>query len=153
MVPGMYGIAAPYWKETAPTEFKGDGAVPSQDVLLRAGMESIAFLVVDILDQLQKIPNLQIYQITAAGGAARPPLLQFQADILGMPIIHSSVTDATALGCAFLTGLHMGIWKDKERIRLLVPEGKVYNPSLPPSQRQFRLDGWHRLLKSRGILI
>jgi len=153
MVPGMYGIAAPYWKETAPTEFKGDGVVPSQDVLLRAGMESIAFLVADILDQLQKIPNLQIYQITAAGGAARSPLLQFQADILGMPIIHSSVMDATALGCAFLTGLHIGVWEDIERIRRLVREGKVYNPSLPSSQRQFHLDGWHKLLRSRGILI
>ncbi len=153
MVPGMYGIAAPYWKETAATEFKGDGVMPSQDVLLRAGMESIAFLVVDILDQLQKIPNLQIYQITAAGGAARPPLLQFQADLLGMPIIHSSVMDATALGCAFLTGLHMGVWEDIERIRPLVREEKVYNPSLPSSKRQIHLDGWHKLLKSRGILI
>ncbi len=153
MVPGMYGIAAPYWKETAATEFKGDGVVPSQDVLLRAGMESIAFLVVDILDQLQKIPNLQIYQVTAAGGAARPPLLQFQADLLGMPIIHSSVMDATALGCALLMGFQVGFWKNTEEIQNIIGGKETYYPQISPAQCQDLLDGWHKLLKSRGILI
>jgi glycerol kinase len=152
MIPGMYGIAAPYWKETAPTEFQGEGELPSQEIQLRAGMESIAFLATDILGQLQKIPHLQIHQITAAGGAARRPLLQFQADLFGLPILHSSITDATALGCAFLTGLQAGFWKELKEIRDLIQAEEIFYPQLNSSERQALLNGWHELLKARGIL-
>jgi glycerol kinase len=151
MIPGMYGIAAPYWKETAPTEFRGEGVTPSQEILLRAGMESIAFFVADILEQLRKIPRLQIHQITAAGGVARRPLLQFQADLLGVPIRHSSITDATALGCAFLTGLRIGFWKDKREIQDLVKGEETFFPRISSPQRQALLNQWHELLRDKGI--
>jgi glycerol kinase len=126
MLPGMYGIAAPYWKETVPTRFKGRGEIPSPGVQLRLGMESIAFLVADILDRLRKIPGLEIHEITAAGGAARRPLLQFQADVLGLPVLHSSITDATALGCAFLTGLEAGFWKDTSEVQKLMRTDETF---------------------------
>jgi glycerol kinase len=152
MIPGMYGIAAPYWKETAPTEFKGGGDTPSLGILLRAGMESIAFFVADILNQLRKIPGLQIHQIIAAGGAARRPLIQFQADLLGLPILHSSIADATALGCAFLTGLQVGFWRNKKEIQNMIHGEETFYSRITSSQRQALLDGWHRLLKAKGIL-
>jgi glycerol kinase len=152
MVPGMYGIAAPYWKETVLTEFVGNGDSPSPEIQLRAGMESIAFLVADILDRLQSLPKIKIDRITAAGGAARRPLLQFQTDLLGIPICHSSIADATALGCAFLTGLHMGLWKDIKEIKPLIREEKIFYPKISLSQRMILLNHWHELLKARGIL-
>lgn len=152
MVPGMYGIAAPYWKETVLTEFEGKGDSPSPEIQLRAGMESIAFLVADILDRLQSLPDLQIYRITAAGGAARRPLLQFQADLLGVPIHHSSIADATALGGAFLAGLQMGFWEDIEEIRPLIREEEIFYPQISLLQRKALLDRWHGLLKVKGIL-
>jgi glycerol kinase len=148
----MYGIAAPYWRESTLTEFKGSGKSPSAGIMLRAGMESIAFLVADILDRLKTVPGLEIHQITAAGGAARPSLLQFQADILGLPVVHSSIADATALGCAFLAGLQVGFWKDMEEIRSIIQGDQTFYPRLSPSQRQTLLDGWHTLLHSSGIL-
>jgi glycerol kinase len=152
MLPGMYGIAAPYWKESILTEFKGRGKLLSDGIMLRAGMESIAYLVADILDRLKTVPGLEINRITAAGGAARPSLLQFQADILGLPVIHSSIADATALGCAFLAGLQVGFWKGLDEIRNIIRGGQTFNPRLSQSQRQTLLDGWHRLLKDRGII-
>jgi glycerol kinase len=147
----MYGIAAPYWKETAPTEFRGKGVTPSQEILLRAGMESIAFFVADIFDQLRKIPQLQIHQITAAGGAARRPLLQFQANLLGVPIRHLSITDATALGCAFLTGLQIGFWEDIKEMQNLIEGEETFLPKISSPKRQALLNQWHKLLKDRGI--
>jgi glycerol kinase len=152
MLPGMYGIAAPYWKETAPTEFKGEGPTPPPNVLLRAGMESIAFLVADIFDRLGTIPDFKIDRVTAAGGAARPPLLQVQADLLGLPILHSSVSDATALGCAFLTGLQTGFWKGAAEVRNLIRSDETYSPRISPTQRQMLLVGWHDFLKEKSIL-
>lgn len=151
MVPGMYGIAAPYWKETAPTVFVGEGNLPPQEVLLRAGMESIAFLVADILAQLKKISGLKIHEITAAGGAARPPLLQFQADLLGIPIRHSSITDATALGSAFLAGLQTGLWKDIKEIQRLVRADETFTSRISFYDREDLMKKWHDVLKANGI--
>lgn len=152
MIPGMYGIAAPYWKETAVTEFIGRGECLSKEVQLRAGMESIAFLISDILQKIQSLPDLRINRILASGGAARPPLLQFQADLLGAPVHHASISDATALGGAFLTGLSMGFWKDMKEIQSLIREEEIFYPEMSDQQRQTLLDGWHHLLRERGIL-
>lgn len=152
MIPGMYGIAAPYWKETAVTEFIGKGEGLSKEVQLRAGMESIAFLVADILEKLRNLRGLEINRIMAAGGAARPPLLQFQADLLGMPVRHSSISEATALGCAFLTGLYQGFWRGKAEIRSLLHVGETFCPKISSSEREKRLTRWHDLLRERSIL-
>ncbi len=152
MIPGMYGIAAPYWKETAVTEFVGRGDGPSKEVQLRAGMESIAFLISDILSRIQRLPDLRINRIMASGGAARSPLLQFQADLLGEPVHHASMSDATGLGCAFLTGLSIGFWKDLKEIQSLIREEKVFYPKISVQERQTLLDGWHHLLKTKGIV-
>ncbi len=152
MVPGMHGIAAPYWKETAPTEFVGGGDPLSSDIQLRAGMESIAFLVSDILDRLQSLPDLRIDRITAAGGMSRRPLLQFQADLLGLTIRHSSVMDATAGGCAFLAGLSIGFWRDIKEIQSLIREEEIFYPRMSLDQRQNLLNRWHELIRARGIL-
>ncbi|MBM4338001.1 MAG: hypothetical protein FJ110_00500 [Deltaproteobacteria bacterium] len=152
MIPGMYGIAAPYWKETVSTEFVGQGNHPSLDIQVRTGMESIAFLIADILDRLGTLPDFGINQIMAAGGAARPPLLQFQADLLGMPVHHSSISDATALGCAFLTGLYQGFWKDKEEVRSFIRRDETFYPRISSAERETLINRWHDILKTHGVI-
>lgn len=152
MIPGMYGIAAPYWKETAVTEFVGRGENPPPEIQLRAAMESIAFLVSDILSRIQTLPDLRINRIMASGGAARFSLLQFQSDLLGMPIYHAAISDATALGCAFLTGLSIGFWKDVQEVQSLIREVEVFYPMITDKKRESLLDGWHHALRSKGIL-
>jgi glycerol kinase len=152
MIPGMYGIAAPYWKETVSTEFVGEGNHPSPGIQLRAGMESIAFLIADILDRLRSLPDFGVKQIMAAGGAARSPLLQFQADLLGIPVHHSSISDATALGCAFLTGLYQGFWKDKGAVHTFIRKDETFNPGIIPAERESFLKRWHDILKACGVI-
>ncbi len=151
MIPGMYGIAAPYWKESAATEFVGKGGSLSKEIELRAGMESIAYLITDILDRIQKLPGFRIERIMASGGAARAPLLQFQADLLGMPVRHTSISDATALGCAFLTGLSLKIWDEFKAIRPFIREEEIFYPMMSEEERKSRLEGWRHGLKARGI--
>lgn len=152
MIPGMYGIAAPYWKEKAATAFFGKGESLSREVQLRAGMESIAFLIADVLDRIRCLPEFEINRILAAGGVARPPLLQFQADLLGMPVHHASIADATALGCAFLTGLGGNFWGDKEEIRSLLQVDETYYPEISLPEREGRVKRWHDLLREAGIV-
>lgn len=152
MIPGMYGIAAPYWKETVVTEFVGSGGNPSQEVQLRAGMESIAFLVSDILRTIQSLPDFRLDRMMAAGGAARPSLLQFLADLLGTPVHHASLSDATALGCAFLTGLSIGFWRNIAEVQSLIREEAVFSPVMTEQKRQSLLDGWHQALREKGVL-
>jgi glycerol kinase len=115
-------------------------------------MESIAYLVKDILDRLQSLPDLKIDHITAAGGAARRPLLQFQADLLGVPIRHASIAEATAQGTAFLTGLHTGFWKESQEIQSLFPEEEVFYPQISVSHREKLLNHWHEVLRKGGVL-
>ena len=115
-------------------------------------MESIAYLVADILDRLKKVPHLETTRITAAGGAARPSLLQFQADLLGQPVVHSSIADATALGCAFLAGWQAGFWRSTGEFRSLIRGEETFYPRISSSHRQTLLDGWHEFLKDKGII-
>jgi glycerol kinase len=135
------------------TEFVGPGEVPPLGIQLRAGMESIAFLVADILNRLQTLTDFKIDRVTAAGGAARRTLLQFQADLLRIPIHHSTLSDATALGCAFLTGLQMGFWKDKKEIERLGGGEEGFYPQISASQREKLLNRWHEILKTRDIIL
>lgn len=150
LVPGMFGIAAPYWHEEKVWEFVGTGAVPNESVLLRAAMESIAFLVADCLERIEGA-SVSVREVFAAGGASRDPLLQFQADLLGLPVHRSSVKEATALGCGLLAGLAGGFWEDPEAIQHPVHTETTFQPTLSPSERRDLLDRWHRVLRERGI--
>jgi len=91
------------------------------------------------LDWLQSLPDLRIDRITAEGGAVRHPVLQFQTDLLRVPIHRSSIADATALGAAFLAELHKDFREDIEEIRPLMREkGNLLSEDLPsPTQTTF----------------
>ncbi len=90
--------------------------------------------------------------ITAAGGAARRLLLQFQADLLGVPIRHASIADVTARGSAFLIGLHMGFWKNKKEILSLFPEEEIFYPRISLSHREELIHQWHEAIRKGGVL-
>ena len=150
LVPGMYGIAAPYWHERKISEFVGEGEMPDWTVLVRAAMESIAFLVADCLERIRNA-SLPVREVFAAGGVARDPLLQFQADLLGLPVRRSSVKEATALGCGLLAGLQRGLWKNREEVRNLVLTETTFEPRISSAERQGLLERWHQVLRGKGI--
>ena len=150
MLPGMFGIAAPYWNESAPTLFSGGRGEPAPAVQLRAGIEAVALLVGDILGSLETVEGVNIDRIVAAGGSAKGPLLQCLADMLGRVVFHSPVEDASALGCAFLAGREVGFWSSDPATEAAGSE-EPYHPCISAASRQALLENWHHLLREHGI--
>jgi glycerol kinase len=150
MIPGMFGIAAPYWKESAPTLFSGGRGEPAPEVRLRAGIEAVALLVGDILGSLETVQGADIDRIVAAGGSAKGPLLQCLADVLGRVVFRSPIEDASALGCAFLAGREVGFWKS-DPVSDAAGNEEPYRPRISDSDRQVLVENWHRLLREQGI--
>ncbi len=150
MIPGMYGIAAPYWEESAPTLFDGGRGRPEPEVQLRAGIEAIAFLVADIFQSLESVDDLAVDRIVAAGGSAKRVLLQCLADVLGREVLPAPIEDATALGCALLAGRTIGI-SPSDRLRGAGGADPPVHPRMSAESRRALLEGWHRLLAGQGI--
>jgi glycerol kinase len=150
LLPGMFGIAAPYWKESAPMLFSGGKGEPGPEVRLRAGIESVALLVGDILGSLETVRGVNIDRIVAAGGSAKGPLLQCLADVLGRVVLRSPIEDASALGCAFLAGREVGFWSSDPATEAAGTEDP-YPPRISAASRQALMESWHRLLREHGI--
>jgi glycerol kinase len=116
-------------------------------------MEAIAFLIADIVDRVETGSACRIDRVVAAGGAAKDPLLQCAADMLGREVVRSAFVDATALGCAFLAGSRTGFWEPAvEAAPAPVETAETFRPGISEAQRRRLLDGWHRLLRQHGIL-
>lgn len=129
-VPAFTGMGAPYWEPHARGMILGLSRGSTKAHIARAAIESIAYQVADVLKAMQEEALLPIYEVRTDGGAAVDnTLLQFQADLLDVRVIRPQVTELTALGVAFLAGLAMGFWKDKEEIAQFWKEDRVFKPS------------------------
>jgi glycerol kinase len=142
LVPGFSGIAAPYWKSGFETIFHQlDGATHNE--IIRAGMESIGFLVNDILNTMNM--NLTDKMVPASGGGAKKPLLQFISDITGKSIGHSSMKDRTAYGVyKILSGNEFQ--EDK------FESDHILRPKMDGNSKRVKINQWHSALKSAEIL-
>ena len=145
LIPGFSGLAAPYWKSGFETIFHQlDGA--THDEIIRAGMESIGFLVNDILNTMNM--NLTDKMVPASGGGARKPLLQFISDITGKSIGHSSMKDRTAFGVFSLLKKAAGEPIVDEQVECY----QIFTPRMEETLRKSKLSQWHSALKSAEIL-
>lgn len=144
MIPGINGLAAPYWRPEIPTTFIPGTAGYSQSAQLRAGMESIAFLVSDILQAIYTgEKQLELGEIHIGGGMAQSPLLQFLADILQHPLHLHQVRQATARGIAIRLAETLG-WPD---FHTEPQRQKTFPPVIPPYQQTAHLQRWQRALE------
>ena len=113
--------------------------------LARAAVEGVAFQVVDLVEAAVQDSPGGIRDIRADGGMARNDLfMQLQADLLGLPLLRSPHTEATALGAALLAGLKAGIWPDLDALRRLPRAEQRFDPRLAKPERQARVQGWRR---------
>jgi glycerol kinase len=144
IIPGVNGLAAPYWRPDIPTTFIPESKGYSQPEQLRAGMESIVFLVHDILQAMAVDgARLELGEIHVGGGMAQPPLLQFLADILQHPLHLHQVREATARGVAIRLAKVLG-WDDFP----IGPQQETsYQPMITPSQRDAHVSRWRGALK------
>lgn len=148
-LPAFVGLGAPYWvPEARGVVFGLTRSTTGQDVA-RAALEGVAYQVADLLDAAARDTQQPLRSLRVDGGMARNAwFLQAQADVLGLPVVQSPISEATALGAAFLAGLRVGVWPDLVALRRLIPEGRRFEPRLPGDERGRRRERWRRAVQA-----
>jgi glycerol kinase len=148
-VPALVGLGAPHWNDAARGLISGLVGSTRPAHLARAGLESIAYQVRDVLDALAADLNAEPGCLLADGGGSRNDLLmQFQADILGVPVIRSASAELSALGAAWLAGLAISVWSSENDLHALKPAGDRFEPRLSRVEREGLYAGWQRAVAS-----
>jgi glycerol kinase len=151
LVPALAGLGAPHWLNEARMTIFGLGSTTSNADLVRAAVEGIAFLVKDIAEVIRKDGTIRIRKLTAGGGVSRiDSLVQTQSDLLGVPILRSDVTEATALGAALLTGVGCGWWKSPSAVPKRAA-GKLFRPHMSETEREERYGQWRKAIEAVRI--
>lgn len=142
-VPAFTGLGAPYWDAHARGTISGLTRGSTAAHLARAALESMAFQTADVLKAMQADAGIPVAELRVDGGAARNDLLmQFQADLLGVPVVRPRNTETTALGAAFLAGLAVGYWEDRSELATLWQEERRFEPVMPRDEAEHRYAGW-----------
>ncbi|UCF91680.1 MAG: glycerol kinase GlpK [Desulfobacterales bacterium] len=148
MVPAFNGLCSPYWDPYARGTIVGITRGTSKEQIARAALESIAYQSRDLIDAMISDSGNRLDSLRVDGGAtANHFLMQFQADILGIPIEKPKITEMTAFGAAYLAGLGIGFWQDKEEIAAQWEIAKVYEPRMSPDQREGLYAGWKKAVE------
>jgi glycerol kinase len=130
-VPAFAGLGAPYWNQDARGLIIGLTRGTEKGHIARAAVESICYQTADLLEAMQRDAQTDLKELRVDGGATRnDSLLQFQADILQIPVVRARITETTALGAAYLAGLAVGFWKSKEDLRHHWQEDKRFTPQI-----------------------
>ncbi len=147
-VPAFTGLAAPYWDSYARGTLVGITAATGREHIVRATLESTAYQVADLVDIMQKDCATPITAMRCDGGAvANGFLMQFQSDILNIPVHVPEITDTTALGAAFLAALGAGYATSTEELRNSWRLRKVYEPKMTADERAYLLSRWHKAVE------
>ena len=145
LVPAFTGLGAPHWDMYARGALVGLTRGTRREHIIRAAQESIAYQVCDLVEAMEKDTGIPLSALNADGGASRDRfLMQFQADILNKPVHRPAIRETTALGAAYLAGLAVGLWQDKEEIRAMRSLSQQYQPQMEEERRQRLLRGWHK---------
>ncbi|TRZ93473.1 MAG: glycerol kinase [Dehalococcoidia bacterium] len=151
-VPAFVGLGAPYWDMYARGTILGLTRGTNKGHLARATLEAIAYQTRDIIETMGAEAGLQVPLLRVdGGGTANSFLMQFQADILGIPIQRAAVAETTALGAAYLAGLAVGLWHDTVDIKRRWRAAETYEPKFSTDQRESLYAGWKRAVeRARG---
>jgi glycerol kinase len=148
LVPAFTGLGAPHWDPYARGTIVGITRGTTAAHLARATLESIAFQVTDLLRAMENDAGITLAELRVDGGATCNDLLmQFQADLLGVPVVRPRVSEITALGAACLAGLGVGYWRDREEISRHWQEERVYTPTMPAARSEELMRRWRLALE------
>jgi glycerol kinase len=148
-VPAFAGLGAPHWNQYARGSLFGMTRGTTQAHIARAALESIAYQTYDVLKAMEADSGIVLKELRVDGGAtANNLLMQFQSDILQVPVVRPVVTETTALGAAYLAGLGVGFWSSEEDIRQQWAVDRRFQPGMEGSQVQQLLSGWQRAVKA-----
>jgi glycerol kinase len=144
LVPAFVGLGSPYWEAEARGTITGLTRGTTRAHLVRAGLEAIAFSSAELLEAMLAGTGLSLPSLRVDGGAtANDWLMQFQADLLGVPVERPANLETTALGAAALAGLALGVWSSLDEFVGTRPL-KTFQPRTSPDDRQRLVDGWKR---------
>jgi glycerol kinase len=147
LVPAFAGLGAPHWDQYARGTITGLTRGTTAGHLARAALEGIALQVADILEVMKQDSQVRMDGLRVDGGAAANNLLmQFQADILQVPVIRPRVTETTALGAAYLAGLAVGFWKSREELQRVWRVDRTFEPAMPATEAAHRRARWAEAL-------
>ena len=147
-VPSFTGLAAPYWDSYARGTMVGITAGTTQEHIIRAALEATAYQVKDVLDHMVQDTNVPISVMRCDGGAtANGFLMQFQSDILGIPLDIPKITETTALGAAYMAALGVGEFSSPEEICKNWVLDRCFEPRMSADQRESMMFNWHRAVE------
>jgi len=152
LVPAFTGLGAPYWDPHARGAIVGLTRGTTRAHIARAALESIAFQSAELLEAMQKDSNQQLSELRVDGGAAANDLLmQFQADLLGVPVARPKVLETTALGAAYLAGLTVDLWKSREEVASHWQLDRRFEPSMSRDEAAAKMARWREAVtRARG---
>jgi glycerol kinase len=147
-VPALAGLGAPYWDPYARGTIVGLTRGSGAAHLARAALEAICYQTRDVVEAMARDTGLSLQDLRADGGAvANQFLMQFQADILGVPVRVPRVAETTALGAAFLAGLGVGFWQDRDQIEQQWVQSAQYDPQMDSGRRDELYQGWKQAVQ------
>ena len=149
VVPAFTGLGAPYWNPYARGIVTGLTRGTSKEHFIRAVLESLAYQAEEVIEAMEKDSGIELRALRVDGGAsANNFLMQFQADMLQKHVLRPECIETTALGAAYLAGLAVGFWKDKDDIRSNWSLERTFAPVMEPKDRDRRLKGWKKAVRA-----
>ena len=147
-VPAFTGLGAPHWDQYARGMLAGLTRGANKGHVARAALESMAYQVADVIDAIEADSGIKTTELRADGGAAANDLLlQFQADLLGAPVVRPQILETTALGAAYLAGLAVGFWESQAEIQDQWQRDRTFFPSMSPERVATLRDGWSKAVE------
>lgn len=145
IVPAFSGLYAPYWRPDARGAIVGLTRYANKAHLARAALEAVAFQTRDVLDAVNADAGVDLTELKVDGGmVANNALMQFQADVLGVPVVRPVVAETTALGAAYAAGLAVGFWSSLDDLATNWQEDRRWEPSMEPEERDRQLRLWRK---------
>lgn len=148
VVPAFTGLGAPHWDQYARGTIVGITRGVNRYHIIRATLESLAYQVYDVLEAMKVDSGISIPTLKVDGGAsANDFLMQVQSDIINVPVIRSKCVETTAMGAAYLAGLAVGYWADKEDVIKNWQKDKSFVPQITEEKRKKKIKGWNKAVK------
>ena len=148
VVPAFTGLGAPHWDQYARGTIVGITRGTNKNHIIRATLESIALQVCDVIDAMKADAGIEVKTLRVDGGAsANNFLMQFQADMLDVPVNRPMCVESTAIGAAYLAGLAVGYWKSTEEVLQNQQIDRIFTPDMDAKERNVKRKGWNKAVK------
>lgn len=148
VVPAFTGLGAPHWDQYARGTIVGITRGTNKNHIIRATLESIALQVCDVIDAMKADAGIEVKTLRVDGGAsANNFLMQFQADMLDVPVNRPVCVESTAIGAAYLAGLAVGYWKSTEEVLQNQQIDRIFTPDMDAQERNVKRKGWNKAVK------